>query len=215
MGYSTKGPTANVKAYMERLEPWASGSKDKTEEQGGVYTDAVLIHGDVATYCYHGNPIAQYNAVTGQWLKSTCGWDTVTTRARLNGLPGKGIWRNKGKSYTAGGEWRDDDLDLTHWKKQSSFYWPPLTAIAGASNTGNWSDSPAKDDDCQREVQAFQAFLRKNKVPSSIAWGRTTNIFCVKVYVQVHPKHHDKARELLKQHLSETKTELLHDIWRD
>jgi len=51
----------------------------------------------------HGNPIA-YLSKDGLQI-STCGWNTVTTRERLNGLPGVHVIQRKGQLYLNGEAW--------------------------------------------------------------------------------------------------------------
>ena len=47
----------------------------------------------------HGNCIAKYSHVTGVTSINMCGWDTPTTRERLNGLKGIHVIQMKGKQY--------------------------------------------------------------------------------------------------------------------
>lgn len=54
----------------------------------------------------HGNPIARYPV--GAWRDlQVCdgGWTTVTTKDRLNGIPGVSVYQRKGAWFLNGVEW--------------------------------------------------------------------------------------------------------------
>jgi hypothetical protein len=58
---------------------------------------------DGKTLFLHGNPIAGRDE-KGMWI-SNCGWFSMTTKERLNGLPGVTVHQEKGKWYLNGTEW--------------------------------------------------------------------------------------------------------------
>lgn len=63
---------------------------------GNTHTDGVALY-------LHGNKIAQH---TSEGLMiSDAGWNTVTTRERLNGLRGVHVQQKKGILYLNGKEW--------------------------------------------------------------------------------------------------------------
>lgn len=64
-------------------------------------------------------------------------------------------------------------------------YWLPPRAIAGASDTGTWSDSPAPTPDVIAELDAFKAHLRKHKVKYRSTFGVTSNVFAGKRWITV------------------------------
>ena len=72
----------------------------------------------------HGNAIAIRQK--GRLYVSTAGWDTVTTRERLNHVQGVRVWHDRGRLFLNGKEWGGD--------------WVRITP------TGFVSDSPNKDD---------------------------------------------------------------------
>jgi hypothetical protein len=94
----------------------------------------------------------------------------------------------------------------TVWVSTSGWrgYEQPLNAIAGANNTGSWSDSPCPSHICEKEIKDFRAILRKNKIASRLKVCQTSNVFCVHVYVLVHPDNREKAQELAKEFQNET-----------
>lgn len=67
--------------------------------QGNTYTR------DSALYL-HGHKIAWLDG--GALYINLCGWDTLTTRARLNALPGVNLVHKGGKLYLNGSEIDDE-----------------------------------------------------------------------------------------------------------
>ena len=216
---------------MRDGKPYASGRKDQEKSNGynseypehGIYRDAVIIHGEYSTWCYHGTPIVQLNRTTGEWKKAVYGWGNArTTRDRVNFVPGRkihthkcrqydhSVWHLKKRELEDEPEWKDDVLvlpqDIYHRIDAWRGYYAPMTAVAGASNTGGWSDSPCKPEE---EIKRFQGILSAHGIRSTICWTETSNIFCVKNWVQVHPKYRDKAIELAKAFV-EGEAHLLH-----
>jgi hypothetical protein len=60
--------------------------------------------------CLHGNIIAER---TQRGLEiSTCGWNTPTTRERLNGLPGVHVVQRKGQLYLNGEAWNGQRIKI-------------------------------------------------------------------------------------------------------
>ena len=53
----------------------------------------------------HGNTIAIKNIETGELKITNCGWETTTTKERLNGLEGVKIYQKKGIWYLNEKEW--------------------------------------------------------------------------------------------------------------
>lgn len=53
----------------------------------------------------HGNTIARKNVTTGTLEITDAGWNTATTRSRLNGLPGVRVCNRKGELFLNGKQW--------------------------------------------------------------------------------------------------------------
>lgn len=53
----------------------------------------------------HGNTIARKNVTAGTLEITDAGWNTVTTRSRLNGLPGVRVYNRKCELYLNGKLW--------------------------------------------------------------------------------------------------------------
>ena len=93
----------------EAVDAFLSGrewKKDNTE----VKVEVRKGRRSKVTMLLHGNAIA----VTGQFDShpglriSTAGWDTNTTRERLNGLPHVYVYRKKGQLHLNGKPWDGD-----------------------------------------------------------------------------------------------------------
>lgn len=69
-----------------------------------------------------GNTIALKTLGTGQdsLEVTTSGWNTVTTRERLNGLPGVRVYQRNGSLYLNGKEWDGSQVEITGW--DNGFY---------------------------------------------------------------------------------------------
>jgi len=66
---------------------------------------AVDVDGSVGLYL-HGNQIAN-RSPNGNLFIRTCGWETVTTKERLNGLPGVQVYTHKHVLHLNGKVWED------------------------------------------------------------------------------------------------------------
>lgn len=90
----------------------------------------------------------------------------------------------------------------------------PGPAVAGASDTGDWSDSPCPTDLVKAEIRRLQ---RECLVPAGIhsrqRLGESSNIFCGKRWVCVAVADWVRAATLVKEWLTEHNRELqyLHD----
>ena len=98
-----------------------------------------------------------------------------TTKARLNDLPRVSIYQAQCKWYLNGEEWdgswvkvegpqapeiNDDGnyfLEATHYIRTDGWrgYEEPVYAVAGANNTGDYSDSPCPTDICMTELRVY------------------------------------------------------------
>ena len=76
-----------VSAFMRR----------ETKTIGNSRTDGTTLY-------LHGNAIAKH-CLDGSMKITTAGWNTPTTRERLNGLPGVSVWVRRGQLYLNGEKW--------------------------------------------------------------------------------------------------------------
>ena len=54
----------------------------------------------------HGSPIASIDSNGVLWITSA-GWETHTTKERLNGIPGVSVYQHKFEWYLNGEKWED------------------------------------------------------------------------------------------------------------
>lgn len=66
----------------------------------------------------HGNKIAYKE--DGKLFISTCGWNTPTTKERLNGIPGVRVYTNKGQLFLNGLPWNGDYIEVSIFVKLNS-----------------------------------------------------------------------------------------------
>lgn len=65
-----------------------------------------------------GNLIAIKNIRTGELSITNCGYQTVTTKERLNGLRGVSIRQKQGVWYLNGKEWNGSWVNMSEWEQQ-------------------------------------------------------------------------------------------------
>lgn len=61
----------------------------------------------------HGNHIARYIHAKKKCTITTAGWNTRTTRERLNGIPQVSLYTSKGKLYLNDNEWDGKWTDVS------------------------------------------------------------------------------------------------------
>lgn len=88
-------------------------------------------------------------------------------------------------------------------------YWIPGTAIAGASDTGTYSDSPCPSHLVKAEIRRLQReVLRPAGIASRQRWGSSSNVFCGKRWLCVDAANFERAQALvgewLEQHRFDT-----------
>lgn len=85
------------KITKESVEAFLAGRKFN---KGNMSVD-LAEHDKLVVLKLHGNPIARRDLATGKLEITNAGWPTVTTRERLNGLPGVRVWQAKHVQYLA------------------------------------------------------------------------------------------------------------------
>lgn len=79
-----------------------------------------------------------------------------------------------------------------------------VDGVAGANDTGSWSDSPCPSHVRKREIAMAKAALRKAGIRHRTAWGVTSNCFSQSQNVLVAQADRAAAIEVLKPLSSET-----------
>lgn len=77
-------------------------------------------------------------------------------------------------------------------------YVEPVNAIAGANDTGMWSDSPCPTDVCMSELRKVKQILRKNKIRYTSMICETSNVFAIHRYILVAPEDRQQSIPLVK-----------------
>ena len=86
------------KITEEAIEAFIDGKRFKkrnTEVYEGEFTTFLILHSNVIAYRYDDGSIEI----------TTCGWNTPTTRERLNGIPGVHVRSLKKQLYLNNQEW--------------------------------------------------------------------------------------------------------------
>lgn len=77
-------------------------------------------------------------------------------------------------------------------------YFQPINAIAGANNTGQWSDSPCPENVCLNELEMVKKRLIENNIPYKLVWCNSSNVFCIHGYIVVPGRMKRKAKKLIQ-----------------
>lgn len=90
----------------------------------------------------------------------------------------------------------------------------PGAAVAGASDTGTWEDSPCPSPKVAEEVRKFQReCLRPLGIKSRTRYGHSSNVFCGKRWIVVKEGDYERAKAAAVAYLKQHDRELqyLHD----
>ncbi len=93
-------------------------------------------------------------------------------------------------------------------------YWVPALAIAGASDTGTYGDSPSPSNEVTKELNRLRKeVLRPAGIASRTRWGNSSNLFCAKKWLAVSQADFARAALLAKEWLDENRrtTSYIHD----
>lgn len=175
-----------------------------------------------------GNKIAEWRE-DGLWI-TNCGWQTNTTKERLNGL---GMYLNfwiaqrKGNWYITGNElggetyWSGDwvrvykhlpnGLDLNAKSKDIVIdkYWVShgyrghydvRNAVLCETDTGMWEDSPYNSADAHENIKECMDVLKKHGIKSKKTTCETSNVFCVNHFVVVSEYDYERAMEIINSY---------------
>ena len=89
---------------MRKITKEVVGAFNRGESRKIGNTQSLEYQYGVSLFLF-GNRIALKNREDNELYVSLCGWDTVTTRERLNGIPGVHVYRQKGQTYLNGKPW--------------------------------------------------------------------------------------------------------------
>lgn len=94
-----------------------------------------------------------------------------------------------------------------HWISTDGWrgYEQPISAVCGANNTGNSWDSPCPSNTCDQELRLAGSILRQNGIRYKRTWCRSSNVFCVHGYLCVEDKDIDRAKDLIRPLIDQTR----------
>jgi hypothetical protein len=89
-------------------------------------------------------------------------------------------------------------------------YEQPIYAVAGSSDTGTWSDSPAPSGEVNKELSRLANYLRKKGFNVRKYTVRSSNAFMIKRWLIVPIEQFDRAKVEANKWLEEHKGDTLH-----
>jgi hypothetical protein len=186
---------------------------------------------------YYGNKVAEWREdglyiSNGNYPGTKGETGSKTTKDILNNLPNVSLSQHKFQWYLNSKEWdgswikiEDVEKPIIDTEKQGNMfvtelkyvetsswrgYEEPIYAIAGVNDTGSWSDSPCPSNIADKELSDIINVLKKHKISVKKITTSTSNVFCVHHYLIPKLKYVDKAREIVKEHLSKVDTMLIY-----
>lgn len=209
-----QGVSFNAQRYLELGLYFNNGGKrDKPYRQDdlppfwGVFVDEIVPFDGFTVWFYHGYPLAMFDNEKHKYTLGNAGYQTATTKARLNVLTDVrisqkgGVWYNNGKPFVDHSDeiyariGRQTLVKIDGWRG----YLKPMFAVFEVSDTGSWSDSPYPSSEAEEKVKETVATLKARKVKAYEAFGTTSNVFCMKRYIIVRGIDYARAVEILKE----------------
>lgn len=87
-------------------------------------------------------------------------------------------------------------------------YQQPAGAIAGASDTGSWSDNPCPSIEVKKEIDMLKKELEESGIRTTEKLTRSSNVFMAKRWLIALPEKEvfgkQLAKKLIKKHEAET-----------
>lgn len=174
----------------------------------GNFMDEIFKLGDYSFFLYQGNPIAMYDLAYKKMFISNCGWQSVTTKDRLNALDSKeypiGIYQEKWAWYNNGDPFVDqgDIIEKILKSELERLYkikgaYNPYTSVGMMADTGMWDDSPYKSTDAENAIDKVMKLLSHNGVRNYLASCTTSNCFCIHHHVLVRACDIGKALDII------------------
>jgi hypothetical protein len=89
-------------------------------------------------------------------------------------------------------------------------YSQPIYAVAGSSDTGTWSDSPAPTPTVKKEIADARKFLRSRGISTKASLSHSSNLFMGKRWIVASIEDYEKARKLMAEYLKEHERDTQH-----
>lgn len=179
-----------------------------------------------------GNKIARWEKdglyISNGGYENSRGNISMTTKTRLNDLPGVSVHSANRTAILNGKEWDGNWIKvegvnapeiktdgnvfvITNAYKHTDGwrgYEEPIYAIVGANDTGMYSDSPCPSNIRESELNAIKTELSAKGIKTKQVVCQSSNVFCVHVYLVPQVKNVEKGREIVKQYLETNETRL-------
>jgi len=157
---------------------------------------------------------------------------SATTKTRLNDL-GIKVSQSKKKCYLNGVEWdgswintgiASPEIDTkgvakiinttTEYIRTDGWrgYSQPVYAVAGANDTGGWSDSPCPTEVCEKELGEVKSLLARHGIRTKEVVCESSNVFCVHRYLVPPMGLVAKAKEIVRDYIESVETRLLYAV---
>ena len=189
----------NALLFFREKKHTTNGAK---RDNSGHYQDEIVPFEKFSVWFYHGNPIALYWHATAEIITGNCGWNTSTTKRRLNSLPGVNICQKDWQWYENGEVYKDrsDEIKALIKEAQAGAVTRNLSpfTVAFCPDNGTWDDAPFPHNQVQKEVDAVRAFLNKHHFKHRVAYVQTGN-FCVRHDICVNGNTFREAVAILEK----------------
>ncbi len=211
-----------IKSNTEIVDLFNQGKKgaNKTDESTGNQL------------FFHGNLIAEYRdgalyISNGGYVPNSGAVGSLSTKAMLNALRGVNIVQTRLKWYLNGKEWDGEFIKIKGVKAPASIdtskstkislrkkyvrtdgwrgYEEPEFAVAGANDTGSWSDSPCPSNVATEELNKAREVLSKSGIKTKEIVTQSSNVFCVHRYLVASEFDNERAKELVRPLKEETR----------
>lgn len=87
----------------------------------------------------------------------------------------------------------------------------PKYYVAGANDTGMFSDSPCRSDIAKAELDMVRKHLRKHGIGTRSMWCESSNVFLIRRFIIVKPSDMDRAKALVSELIKNIDTNLLYE----
>lgn len=212
----SKATLNHARYAMESGEYWNNGGKRQSENlleisgKCGYFVDEIFkahnpdLKSDFSFWLYHGNIIAMYNHTARQYHYRGSGWESKTTKDRLNDI-GANIsqkarqWYRNGKLWTEEDQWTEHEYILSTLERcgiSTKEY--HLFAVSQLPDTGTWEDSPYRSEDTEEKLEKVERTLKEHGIKSYRGHNTTQNVFCMYRTVFVRGCDFARAKEVME-----------------
>jgi hypothetical protein len=84
-------------------------------------------------------------------------------------------------------------------------YEQPVYAIAGASDTGMWSDSPCPSNEVNKEINEARKLLKQKGFSTKLTSGGTSNVFAGKRWIVAPVNMQKEAKAVIEDAINKNR----------